>query len=72
MRIPSVIARALPEARLLLEEAGVRAISVVETGPPGRPPTGPVRVVRERWREEGVELVSATSVALAENDGTHV
>lgn len=68
MKRPSVIARPLEEARRLLEEAGARAVEVVETGPPRGGPTGALRVVRERWTGEGVHLVVAASVVLAEEE----
>jgi hypothetical protein len=72
VKAPSVIARPLADARLLLDDAGVQVASVVETVPPGRPPTGPMRVVRERTTDEGVHLVAAASIVLADNDDRNV
>ena len=68
----SVIARSLPDARLLLEEAGVRVISITETAPPAGPLPGPMRVVRERRTEEGMHLVAAASIVLGEPDDRNV
>jgi hypothetical protein len=68
---PSVVARPLTEARLLLEEAGVQVLSIVETAPPGGLPKGPMRVVRERWTAEGVHLVAAASIVLPGSDHGH-
>jgi hypothetical protein len=67
-----VIARPLAEARLLLEDAGVQLASIVETAPPGRPPAGPMRIVRERTTDEGVHLVAAASIVLADSDDRNV
>ncbi len=65
MSIPCVIALPVGEARRMLEEAGVAVAGTVETGPPEGAPSGPRRVVGQRAREEGVELVVAASVALS-------
>lgn len=71
MTIPSVIALSLPEARRCLEGAGVEVVGLVETAPPGRRPSGPLRVVGQRIGEKGVELVVAASVALSEERDNH-
>ncbi len=63
MSLPSVVGRELEEARRLLLAVGVTNIDVTETAPPAhRRPTGPLRVVRQRAREQGVSLVVAASV----------
>jgi hypothetical protein len=63
--IPLLLARELPEAERLLREAGVETIEVKQTAPPRRKqPAGPLRVVRQRRLEQGVELVVAASMAL--------
>jgi len=72
MKAPSVVARPVAEARLLLEEAGVRVASISETAPPGGSPAGPMRVVQERQTEEGVHLVTAASIVLAESYDTNI
>ena len=65
MKTPLAIARELSEARRVLAEAGVTAAATSRTGPPGKGPSGPLRVVRQRETAEGVELVVAASVALS-------
>ncbi len=65
---PSVLARTATDARVLLEDAGARVLSVTETAPPRGAVSGPKRVVRERWTPEGVQLVVAGSLTLAEGD----
>ena len=65
MSSPSVIALSICEAREVLEKAGVGVAATIQTGPPGGPPSGPLRVVRERSAGEGVELVVAASVTLS-------
>jgi len=72
VRVPSVIARPLAEARLLLDDVGVQVVSIVDTAPPGRTPVGPMRVVRERTTDEGVYLVTAASIVLADSDDRNV
>jgi len=57
---------------MLLEDAGVQVASVVETAPPGQPPAGPMRVVRERTTDEGVHLVVAASIVLEGSDDGNV
>ncbi len=71
MNRPSVIARFPEEARLVLEEAGLAVAAVACTAPPGGGPGGPRRVVRERWAPQGVELVVAASVGLAQGEDRH-
>ena len=68
MKTPSVIARTATEARAILEAAGVKVAGVVETEPPKGAPGGPQRVVRERVTPDGVELVTAASVALVRRE----
>lgn len=68
MREPSVIARPLPEARAILEAAGVKVVAVVETRSPKGAPEGPLRVVRQRATGEGVELVTTASVPLVRRE----
>ena len=48
MREPSVIGRLLGEAERMLREAEAPVASIVRTSPPGTPPAGPLRVVRQR------------------------
>jgi hypothetical protein len=61
--LPSVLARPLAEAERVLREAGVGAVEVRTTSPPGAPrPAGPWRVVRQRDEKWGVQLVVAASV----------
>jgi hypothetical protein len=57
---------------MLLEDAGTQVVGVTETAPTGRPPAGPARVVRERMTEEGVQLVTAASIALGDSDDRNV
>ena len=68
MKEPSVIARPLPEARAVLEAAGVKVVAVVETRSPKGAPEGPLRVVRQRATPEGVELVTTASVPLVRRE----
>lgn len=65
---PSVLARTATDARVLLEDAGARLISITETAPPRGAASGPKKVVRERWTPEGAHLVVAASITLAEGD----
>ncbi|GEM_PF-2211890 len=70
MRMPSVIGRDQGEAERMLREAEAPVAGMVRTSPPGTPPAGPLRVVRQREAGEGVELVVAASVELSgEGDG---
>ena len=62
MKAPSVIGRLLPDAFEILEQAGIRVIETIRTSAPRGAPSGPLRVIRERARTEGVELVVAASV----------
>jgi hypothetical protein len=71
MSRPSVLGRCLTEARQLLEAAGVPVTGVAQTKPPGGAPPGPLRVVQERSTSEGVFLVTAASVELAEGEDDH-
>jgi hypothetical protein len=71
MRTPSLLARPLPEARRLLEAAGVPLVEVKHTAPPRGAPSGPMRVVRQRSASDGVYLVAAASVSLAEGEDSH-
>ena len=61
----SLIALPLPEAERLLRQAGLQP-SITHTSPPAGPPTGPLRVVRQRLLPDAVQLVVAASVPLAE------
>ncbi len=63
------IGRTLAEAERLLAGAGVELLGVEVTRPPGDAPTGPLRVIRERWEEGGIRLLVAPSVALREERG---
>lgn len=67
----SVIARPLVEARSALEAAGVAAVVVATTAPPRGAPSGPLRVVRERWEGGRVCLVAAASLPLPEEEVGH-
>lgn len=51
----------LSTARCFLAAQGQGPIHVEITRPPGKtiPPAGPLRVVRQRWTETGIELVVA-------------
>jgi hypothetical protein len=55
---PDVLGLDLDTARSRLTALGHRVVRVKSTSPPGRPAAeGPQRVARQRWTEEGVELV---------------
>jgi hypothetical protein len=62
MKAPSVIGRLLPDALEILEQSGIRVIETTRTSAPRGAPSGPLRVVRERSRPEGIELVVAASL----------
>ena len=67
----SVIARPLGDARLAVEEAGAEVREVKTTVPPRGAPSGPLRVVRERWEGGQVCLVAAASLPPREEEGGH-
>jgi hypothetical protein len=71
MSTPCVLARTLAEARCILESQGVPLLTIEETSPPRGRPAGPLRVVRQRATGEGVYLVAAASVSLAEGKDCH-
>ena len=68
MNAPSVIARLLPEARVILEAAGAKVAATAETRSPKGVPGGPRRVGRQRATPEGVELVTTSSVPLVRRE----
>jgi hypothetical protein len=71
MSVPCVLARTLAEARRILQSQGVPVLAIEETAPPHGRPAGPLRVVRQRVTGEGVQLVAAASVPLAEGRDCH-
>jgi len=71
MTVPCVIARPLEAAERMLGEAGVTAVEVTRTGPPRRPLSGPLRVIRQRAAPGGVELVVAGSAPLPETEACY-
>jgi hypothetical protein len=71
MSAGSVIGRDLSDAQRILQQAGVSAVGVARTAPPGRAPAGPLRVVRQRTTAEGVQLVAAASVPLSGEGDRH-
>jgi hypothetical protein len=64
-----VIGRPLAEAERVLVGRGAVVLEVRRTEPPGRAPSGPLRVVRERWENGGVRLLAAASVEITREKG---
>lgn len=69
MSIPCVVARPLAQARRMLEEAGVTVAAVKETAPPRGAPSGPLRVLRQRETDAGLELTAGRSTPLVGENG---
>jgi hypothetical protein len=58
----------LEEAERRLREEGVTAVDVIRTQPPRRALGGPLRVIRQRDRHDGVELVVSPSASLPDRE----
>ncbi len=71
MSVPCVIAMPVEVAERMLREAGVTVIKARHTAPPRGGLRGPLRVVRQRTIQDGIELVVAASAPLPEAEAPH-